>query len=286
MERCGELDRHVVARHPGCSSFGYTERNYEPLIRTCSISSGNEGPADVHFDDPIAASFRFLVRLLRAALGGQRRPPGPEPHPQLQGIMLRNLSWRGRRFTVSVGRRFMSGRSSPGGRSRSEPSAGYGWLRPAAALSIARPPADLRRTSDAVDCQPAKASNAEPARLPWPPSTATRRPMAGRASPGHVYHTAARRSSDHRPRNGLWGRLWPGVEQPDVPRAPGPVKTLGASSYTVQVWQWPRLADGGEVRGVTKRITDVLRFGPVRARFIRLRLTKRSQKPLRPTKTT
>ena len=32
-----------------------------------------------------------------------------------------------------------------------------------------------------------------------------------------------------------WGHLWPLVTAPNVPPAPGPVKTLRASDYSVQV---------------------------------------------------
>lgn len=40
-----------------------------------------------------------------------------------------------------------------------------------------------------------------------------------------------------------------------------------------------------KVAGVSKGTTDVLRFAPVRARYVRLRLTKGSEKPIKKTKT-
>jgi hypothetical protein len=74
--------------------------------------------------------------------------------------------------------------------------------------------------------------------------------------------------------------------RPNVKPAPGPVKTLRASNYTVAVSangrRWQTVAT---VTGVTRRTTDVLRFAPIRARYVRLLLPRGSQKPLRKTKT-
>jgi hypothetical protein len=63
------------------------------------------------------------------------------------------------------------------------------------------------------------------------------------------------------------------------------VKTLRASSYTLQVSAnhrtWRTVA---RVRGVTRRSTDVLRSAPVRARWLRIVITKGGLKPIKPTK--
>jgi hypothetical protein len=62
------------------------------------------------------------------------------------------------------------------------------------------------------------------------------------------------------------------------------VKTLRASSYTLQASTngrtWHTVA---KVSGVTKRTADVLSFPRVRARWLRIRMTKGSQKPLKKT---
>ncbi len=72
-----------------------------------------------------------------------------------------------------------------------------------------------------------------------------------------------------------WGQEWPPAPAPNVPPPPGPVTTLRASSYTLQVsadgTSWQTVAS---VHGVTRRTTDVLRFRPVRARFLRIRITE------------
>ena len=66
-----------------------------------------------------------------------------------------------------------------------------------------------------------------------------------------------------------------GARTPNVPPPPRPVKTLRASSYTLQASangrRWRTVAS---VHGVTRRTTDVLRFPLVHARFLRVRITQ------------
>lgn len=71
-----------------------------------------------------------------------------------------------------------------------------------------------------------------------------------------------------------WGQQWPPAPGPNIPPPPGPVTTLRASSYALQVSgngsSWRTVAT---VNGETTRTTDVLRFAPVRARWVRLSIS-------------
>ena len=72
-----------------------------------------------------------------------------------------------------------------------------------------------------------------------------------------------------------WGRLWPAQSKPNVHPTPRPVKTLRPAAYVVQVSangrRWLTVA---AVSGHRTRVTDTLSFPRVRARFVRVRITK------------
>ena len=275
-------------RTPGCASFVYTERSYEPFIHDVfnQFSETKYGGAFTFMTGigGFLQEFLYGYSGLRWEAGDVR--VAPSLTSQLSGIVLRNLSWRGRVFTVSLGQRTTTVTLQSGAPLPVQTPTGLETITVGHTLRIGTSRPDLTRTSDAVRCQGATASNAEtgapalaavdgtpatgwqPVRLP---ATLTAPVHAGERLLGQV--------------TVVWGRLWPGVTGPNVPPAPDPVKTLRASSYALQVSDdgrtWRTVA---KVTGVTNRITDVLRFGPVRARYVRLRLTKGSQKPL--TKTT
>ena len=286
-ERRDQLDRQLGARHPGLLQLSSTPCGAtEPFIRDVfdQFSETSTGGAFTFMTGigGFLQEFLYGYRGLRWEASDVRLAPSLTR--QLQRVVLHNLSWQGRVFTVSIGRRFTFVTLQSGGPLPVRTLRGLRMVTAAHALTIATARPDLRRTSDAVRCQPAKASNAEPgspalAAIDGNPATDWQpaRLPATFTTPLRAGHQIIGRVTV------IWGRLWPGVKQPNVPPAPRPVKTLRASSYTVQVSlngrTWRTVA---RVRGVTKRISDVLRFGPVRARFIRLRLTKGGQKPLRP----
>ena len=273
---------------PGCSSFVYTERSYQPFIRDVfdQFSETKYGGAFTFMTGIGGFLQEFLYGYSGLRWEASDVRLAPSLTRQLQGIMLHNLSWRGRRFTVSVGRRFTSVTLQSGGALPVRTVRGLRMVTAAHALTIATARPDLRRTSDAVDCQPAKASNAEPgtpalAAVDGNPATdwqAVRLP-ATFTTPLRAGHQIIGRVTV------MWGRLWPGVKQPNVPPAPGPVKTLRASATPCRSRQWPNLADGGEGprRHQAHHRRAALRAGP--GALYPPALTKRSQKPLRPTKT-
>jgi trehalose/maltose hydrolase-like predicted phosphorylase len=273
---------------PGCSSFVYTERSYQPFIRDQfdQFSETKYGGAFTFMTGIGGFLQEFLYGYSGLRWQGGDVSLAPSLTHQLSGLVLRNLSWRGRVFTVSIGQGSTTVTLESGPPLPVRTASGLHQVSVGQSLRIPTARPDLKKTSDAVRCQPARASNSEPgapalAAVDGSPATDWQpvRLPATFTAPLARGHRVIRRVTV------VWGRLWPGVKQPNVPPAPGPVKTLRASSYTIQVSQnghtWQTVA---RVTGVTKRVTDTFRFGRLHARFIRLRLTKRSQRPIKPTK--
>jgi trehalose/maltose hydrolase-like predicted phosphorylase len=274
---------------PGCSSFVYTERSYQPFIRDIfdQFSETKYGGAFTFMTGigGFLQEFLYGYSGLRWETGDIRLAPSLTR--QSPGVVLHSLAWHGRVFTISVGHAGTTLTLQTGAPLPVRTPSGLRTVTVGHVLRIRTARPDLTKTADALRCQAATATSSEPgapalagvdgsAATDWQP---VRLPAAFtapvRAAEGPVSRATV-----------AWGRLWPGVTKPNVPPAPGPVKTLRASAYTLEV-----SADGrtwrtvAKVTGASKGTTDVLRFAPVRARYVRLRLTKGSQKPIKKTKT-
>ncbi len=92
---------------PGCSSFVYTERSYEPFIRDVfdQFSETSTGGAFT-FMTGIGG---FLQEFLYGYTGFRADRQGVTFEPsltrQLRGIVLRNVLWQGRRMMITLGQR-------------------------------------------------------------------------------------------------------------------------------------------------------------------------------------
>jgi hypothetical protein len=274
---------------PGCSSFVYSERSYEPFIRDVF---------DQFSETKYGGTFTFMTGIggflqeflygysgLRWETSDVRLAPSLTS--QLPGVVLRNLSRRGSLFTVSVGQRTTTVMLQSGPPLPVRTSAGLRVVSAGQVLRISTAGPDLTRSADAVRCQAATATSAEPG---VPALAGVDGSVATDWQPVHVpasLTVPVRRGERLVSRATLvWGRLWPEVTKPNVPPAPGPVKTLRPSRYTLQVStngrQWRTVATSTPLDTGT---TDVLRFASVRARYARLRIVKGSQRPLPKTKT-
>jgi hypothetical protein len=71
-----------------------------------------------------------------------------------------------------------------------------------------------------------------------------------------------------------WGHYWPAQPKPNVQPEPGPVKTLSATSYVVQTSlngrSWHTAI---AVHGLPRDSVDRLRLNPLRAHYVRLRIS-------------
>jgi hypothetical protein len=191
-------------------------------------------------------------------------------------VVLHNLTWRGRTFQVFIGPRattmtLLSGAplpvSTPSGTSMV--SVGHSVEVP-----TARP--DLTATRDAVRCQKATSSRAQPGA----PALAA---VDGSPATGwQPVSVPARLTAPTRPHHRMvgrvvvqWGRLWPAQPKPNVHPKPRPVKILRPGAYVLQVsangHRWLTVA---RVSGHRLGVTETLTFPMVRAHFVRLKLTK------------
>ncbi len=272
---------------PGCSSFVYTARSFEPFIRDVfdQFSETRYGGAFTFMTGIGGFLQEFLHGYSGLRWDANDVRLAPSLTRQLPGVVLHNLSWRGRIFTISVGPSTTTVTLQAGDALPVRTSGGLHAVTVGHVLRIPTARPDLTKTSDAVRCQPATASSAEPgasalAAVDGSPATDWQpiRLPATLTAPVRAGAPIVSRATV------VWGRLWPGVTKPNVPPAPGPVKLLRASSYTLQLStngrNWLTVAN---VTGVIKGTTDVLHFAPVRARYARLRLTKGGQKPLSKT---
>ncbi len=266
---------------PGCSSFVYTERSYEPFIRDVfdQFSETSTGGAFT-FMTGIGG---FLQEFLYGYTGFRTDRQGVTFEPsltrQLRGIVLRNVLWQGRRMTVSLGQRISTIRLLSGPALTVTTPSGIRHVATGQSLRVPTRRPDLLPTSDAVRCGQAKADSTQPGApalaavdgspaTDWQPTQLPATLTAPFAGGAQRVNTATLR----------WGRQWPAAPGPNVPPPPGPITVLRPSSYQLLV-----SADGSHwrvvasVQGRAGQTLDVLHFGSVRARFARVRVLSSSQ---------
>jgi trehalose/maltose hydrolase-like predicted phosphorylase len=263
---------------PGCASFAYTERSYQPFIRDVF---------DQFSETKTGGAFTFMTGIggfLQEFLygySGMRWNTGyvriaPSLTSQLSGVTLRDLAWHGRVFTIAVGLKTTTVTLASGAPLPVSTPSGRRTVRPGHPLTITTARPDLEPTADAVRCEAASSTSAEPGQ----PALA-----AVDGSPATDWQSATLPATltvptdpDQRTINRavvIWGHMWPAAPKPNVHPAPRPVKTMRATSYVLQAstdghfWHTVATVDGVHARG-----TDVLRFPAVRAEYVRLRMTK------------
>ncbi len=263
---------------PGCASYVYTERSYQPFIRDVfdQFSETKTGGAFT-FMTGIGG---FLQEFLYGYSGLRWNPTdislAPALTSQLGGVVLHDLAWRGRRFQVSIGPRTTTLTLTAGAPLQVSTRSGLRTVRTGAPLTVPTRRPDLRPTADVVRCTDASASSSQIGAPPlaavdgspatdWQPTALPATLTAPVASSGPVTVSTA---------TVQWGQQWPPSPGPNVPPPPGPVTTLRASDYTLQTSvngrSWHTVAS---ISGRTSGTLDVLRFAPTRARFIRVSIT-------------
>ena len=272
---------------PGCASYVYTQRSYQPFIRDVfhQFSETRTGGAFT-FMTGIGG---FLQEFLYG-YSGLRFYPGsigltPSLTSELRGVVLRGLRWHGRVFDVAVGLRqtTVSLQSGPPLTLVSQVQ-GQRVVRAGRPVSLLTSRPDLVPTNDAVRCGGVSANSAQPS---GPALAAVDGSPATAWQPASVPATlrVALRGGEQLLRRAFvqWGQQWPAAPGPNIPPPPGPVITLRASTYRLQVSSngrtWRTVA---AVAGRTSGTFDVLRFKAVRARFVRLAIAAATggQQPL------
>jgi trehalose/maltose hydrolase-like predicted phosphorylase len=262
---------------PGCASFVYTQRSYEPFIRDVF---------DQFSETKTGGAFTFMTGIggfLQEFLygySGMRWENGevalaPSLTSQLGGVVLHDIAWRGRTFTVSIGPKTTTVTLDSGSALPIGTPSGREIVSPGQTLRLQTARPDLTHTNDLLRCQSASASSAQPGApalaavdgspaTDWEPTTVPATLTIPTAAGQQQVSRAVVR----------WGREWPPAPGPNIPPPPGPVKTLRASSYKLQVSSdgsnWQTVAS---VSGQQTGTRDVLQFKPVSAKFVRIEIT-------------
>jgi trehalose/maltose hydrolase-like predicted phosphorylase len=263
-----------------CQAFVYTERSYEPYIRDVfhQFSETRTGGAFTFMTGIGGFLQEFLygysgMRLERSAVHLAPGLSGP-----ITSVTLRDLRWHGRTFTLAVHRGHATVRLARGASLPVRTPAGRRLVRRGAPLTIptlarTRSGRAARDGANDLRCGPAHASSAVPGAPPlaavdgsaatdWQPialPAALSAPIVGRART--VSEVAIQ-----------WGRMWPPVLRPNVHPRPGPVRTLRARRYVVQLLSDGRWRTVARVRSQSARVRDVIRFPALRAGAVRIRL--------------
>ena len=262
---------------PGCASFVYTQRSEQPFIRDVfdQFSETRSGGAFTFMTGIGGFLQEFIYGYSGLRWSADAVHLSPSLTGQLGGIVLHNLSWHGRRFTVSIGPRITSVTLDRGTALPVRTSAGVRTVESGRTLIIATRRPDLAPTTDALRCGNAVATSSEPgapalAAVDGSPTTDWQA-MAVPASLTAPITDAPRTVSTVTLQ---WGRHWPAATGANQSPPPGPVTTLRASSYGVSVsadghtWRTVATVSGRETGTI-----DTLRFPPTPARYVSVRIT-------------
>ena len=262
-------------RIPGCQSYVYVLRSYQPFIRDPfhQFSETRSGGAFT-FMTGIGG---FLQEFLYGFSGMRWQAGNLHLAPSLSGslgtITLHDLAWHGRRFTLRIGPRrtivtLQSGApmtvTTPQGKGRVSRSDRL-------VLRTARP--QQTASDDAVRCTSAQASSSAAGAPPlaavdgspatdWEP-TAIPAALTVPTRSGH--HTVSQVSV-------RWGQYFQPVSKVNTSPKAGPVLTLRSLRYAIEVEHgahWRRVA---LVHGRSSQLTDAVSFAPVRTQAVRLQL--------------
>jgi trehalose/maltose hydrolase-like predicted phosphorylase len=267
-----EIDTSALGS-PGCASYVYTERSYEPFIRDVfdQFSETRTGGAFTFMTGIGGFMQEFLYGYSGFRWGSAGVRLDPSLTSQIGGIVLHNVSWQGRRFTISIGQTNTTVTLSSGSPLPVTTPSGTSTVTTGGTLTVPTRRPDLTPTNDVVRCQAASATSSQPGAPPL---------AAVDGSPATDWQPAAVPATLTSPVQGapqtvrtatvVWGEQWPPPPGPNMPPPPGPVTVLRPSKYKVLVSadakSWRTVATVNSVTGTT----DVLRFPATPASFVRL----------------
>jgi trehalose/maltose hydrolase-like predicted phosphorylase len=259
---------------PGCSSYVDTQRSYQPFIRDVfnQFSETSTGGAFTFMTGIGGFLQEFLYGYSGMRFGPNSLRLAPSLTGQVGSVVLNNVNWRGRKFTITIGPRSTTVKLLSGFALPLSTPAGRFLVLPLRSVTVPTARPDLKRTDDRVRCGSATAPSSEPGAPPlaavdgststeWEPiqdRTTLTVPVHGTAPIRHVVV--------------IWGRQWPAAPKPNVHPAPRPVLVRRATRYHVLLSR-----DGRHWRPVSfiqraGGTTDAISFPATRARFVRLRI--------------
>ena len=257
---------------PGCASFVYTQRSVQPFIRDAfdQFSETNSGGAFTFMTGIGGFLQEFLYGYSGMRLGANAVDLDPSLTGQLGGVVLHDLSWHGRRFTVAIGQKTTSVTVASGGVLPVVTGSGSHQIAAGQTLTVPTRRPDLAPTTDDLRCGNATATTSAPGS---PALAAVDGSPATDWQPLTVPATLTAPVA-HGPRSVTtvtlqWGQQWPEPSVPDQTPPPGPPITLRPAHYVVSTsvdgHNWHSVA---QVDGGATGTTDVLRFAPAEARYI------------------
>jgi trehalose/maltose hydrolase-like predicted phosphorylase len=262
---------------PGCGSYVYTERSYEPFIRDVfdQFSETRTGGAFTFMTGIGGFLQEFLYGYSGMRWNTNNVALNPSLNGQIGGIVLHDLQWRGRTFTVTIGQQHTTVRLQSGAPLPIQTPAGVRRVFAGRTLTLATRRPDLTASSDLVRCNPVTASSSQPGA---PALAAVDGSPATDWEPASVHSTLTARTAGLpapiRTVTLRWGRQWPPSPAPNVPPPPGPVIVLRPASYSVLVSsngrKWRRAA---VISGHSGQVLDTIRLHGVKGRFVRIRVT-------------
>lgn len=276
----GSIDSAALGT-AGCSSYVFTQRSVQPSVRDAfdQFSATGAGGASTYMSGIGGFLQEFLYGYSGLRWGSAAITLAPRLTGQLGGLVLHDLSWHGRRFTVSIGSRRTTIKLDRGPALRVSVRGHTRTIRPGHSLRLTTDRPDLLHTSDAVMCQAARASSSS---LEAPPLAAVDGSGATAWQPLAVPATltvALKRARSITSATLRWGELFGAAPGLGVP----PQTTLArADAYTLQVSTdgrtWRTMATVSRTDGTV----DDLRLRRVKARFVRVAISSASasQPPL------
>ncbi len=261
---------------PGCAGYVYTERSVQRFVRDDfdQFSETDTGGV-LTFMTGIGGFLQdFLYGYTGLRLAASAVQVAPTLTGQLGGVVVHDLAWHGRRFTVAVGPRVTAVTLDSGAALPLSTPSGPRTVQQGQTLTIPTRRPDLAPTTDEVRCGAAVAASSRPGA----PALA-----AVDGSPATDWQPLALPDTLTVPLTGgyrtvntvtlQWGRQWPAAPLTEPP-PPGPVATERASDYTVSVSSdgvhWHTVA---AMKDRTTGTVDVLHFAATRCRFISLDIT-------------
>jgi trehalose/maltose hydrolase-like predicted phosphorylase len=265
---------------PGCASYVFTERSVQPFIRgVFDQFSETKGGGVFTFMTGIGGFLQeFIYGYSGLRMDATAVHVAPSLTGQLGGVVLHNLSWHGRRFTVAIGLKTTSVTLNSGATLPVSTPSGLHEVAAGQTLTVPTRRADLTATTDDVRCGKATATSSQPGA---PALAAVDGSPATGWQPVSVPATLTAPVSDG-PRSVStltlqWGQQWPQPSNPNQSPPAGPVTILRATSYVVATsvdgHTWHTVA---QVTGRESGTTDVLRFAPVEARYLSVDITASS----------
>ncbi len=257
---------------PGCAADVYVQRSIQPFIRDVfdQFSETRNGGAFTFMTGIGGFLQEFLYGWSGMRFGSGAVSLDPLLTSALSGVVLHDVQWQGRTFTVSIDRRTTSVTLTSGAPMPVSVRGTTSTVRIAHPLHVPTRRPDLTPTTDLTRCAVATATSAAPGAVPraavdgspatdWQP-TVLPAALTVRLPVPRTLRTATL----------TWGRQWPPAPAPNVPPPPGPVRTLRPTSYDVQTSldgvHWTTAAHVSASTGTV----DTVRLAGVLARQVRV----------------